>query len=91
MDVLTQFFDSIGASAPGDLQTVLLTLLLAFVLGNIIAWTYMLTHSGLSYSRSFVQSLVVLPMILAIVIVVLARANSLEARTVDAHSLGRPG
>jgi len=77
MDFLTQFLDRMGASAPGDVATVLLALLLAFVLGNVIAWTYMHTHSGLSYSRSFVQSLVVLPMILAIVIVVLARANSL--------------
>jgi len=77
MDFMTQFLDSVGASAPGDMTTVLLALLLAFVLGNVIAWTYMLTHSGLSYSKSFVQSLVVLPMILAIVIVVLARANSI--------------
>jgi lysylphosphatidylglycerol synthetase-like protein (DUF2156 family) len=49
-----------------------MALLLAFVLGHVIAWTYIATHSGLSYSRSFVQSMVVLPIILALMIVVMA-------------------
>jgi len=77
MDWATQLLDAFGTAAPGDLRTVLMGLLLAFVLGNVTAWTYMVTHSGLSYSRSFVQSLVVLPIILAMAMVVLAVANSL--------------
>jgi uncharacterized membrane protein YhiD involved in acid resistance len=39
-------------------QTVLQSELLAFVLGTAIAWVYVKTHRGLSYSRSFVQALV---------------------------------
>lgn len=42
-------------------QAVLLALLLAFVLGQVIAWVYYITHSGLSYSRSYVQSLILIP------------------------------
>ena len=50
-----QFGDS-GASAP--METVALSLLLAFIVGQIVGWIYMLTHSSLSYSASFVGSLV---------------------------------
>jgi len=77
MDFLDQILDALQTSAPGDLWTVVLALALAFVLGNVIAWTYMFTHTGLSYSRSFVQSLVVLPIILSMAMVVLTIANSL--------------
>jgi len=53
--------------------TLLLTaLLLAFVCGHVIAWVYMLTHSGLSYSRSFVNSLILLPVLVALVMLILA-------------------
>ncbi len=60
------------ASAPTNLPALLLGLLLAFLSGQVIAWVYMLTHSGLSYSRSFVNSLVVLPVIVALVMGVLS-------------------
>lgn len=39
-------------------QTVALALLLAFLLATAIAWIYVRTHQGLSYSRSMVQGLV---------------------------------
>ena len=59
------------ASAPLNLPILLLGLLLAFLSGQVIAWVYMLTHSGLSYSRSFVNSLVIMPMLVALVMQVL--------------------
>jgi hypothetical protein len=51
---------------------MLLGLLLAFGCGQIMAWVYMLTHSGLSYSRSFVNSLIILPVIVSLVMMVLS-------------------
>ena len=57
---------------PLDLNTMLLSLLLAFLGGQLLAWVYMLTHSGLSYSRSFVNSLVIIPVIVSLVMVVLS-------------------
>ena len=39
-------------------QTTVLALLMAFVLGMSVAWIYVKTHQGLSFSRSFVQALV---------------------------------
>ncbi|UCG55639.1 MAG: DUF4956 domain-containing protein [Phycisphaerales bacterium] len=53
-----------------SVQTVLLSLLLAFVLGQVLAWVYYVTHSGLSYSRSFVQSLILITVVVAMVMTV---------------------
>lgn len=55
-----------------SLQSVLLSLLLAFVLGQALAWLYYFTHSGLSYSRSFVQSLILITVIVAMVMSTIA-------------------
>jgi hypothetical protein len=60
------------ALAPINIPALVLGLLLSFLLGQLVAWVYMLTHSGLSYSRSFVKSLVVTPVIVALVMAVLA-------------------
>ena len=63
-----------GGSAAGGLFTpeaVLLSLLLAFVLGQALAWVYYFTHSGLSYSRSFVQSLIMITVVIAMVMTVI--------------------
>ena len=59
-------------AAPTSFQMVLLGLVLAFLLGQVIAWVYMLTHSGVSYSRSFVVSLILMPVIVSLVLTVLS-------------------
>jgi hypothetical protein len=50
---------------------MLLGLVLALVCGHLVSWIYMLTHSGLSYSRTFVNSLVLIPPIVCLVMMVL--------------------
>lgn len=60
------------AAVPTDFAAVALGMLLAFLCGQAIAWTYMATHPGLSYSRSFVNSLIVIPVIVSLVMQVLA-------------------
>ena len=57
---------------PTDVPMMIMGLLLAFVCGHAIAWVYMFTHRGLSYSRSFVKSLVVIPTIVSMVMLVLS-------------------
>jgi len=52
-------------------ESVLLSLLLAFVLGQVIAWVYYFTHTGLSYSRTYVQSLVLVTIVVALVMAVI--------------------
>ena len=60
------------ALAPINVPALVLGLMLSFLLGQLVSWVYMLTHSGLSYSRSFVKSLVVMPVIVSLVMTVLA-------------------
>ncbi|MCC6233662.1 MAG: DUF4956 domain-containing protein [Verrucomicrobiales bacterium] len=60
------------AAVPTDFAAVLLGCLLSFLCGQAVAWTYMYTHPGLSYSRSFVNSLVVIPVIVALVMQILS-------------------
>ena len=50
---------------------IVLSLLLAFVLGQLIAWVYYATHSGLSYSRSFVQALIMITVVLSMVMTII--------------------
>ena len=50
-------------TAPDDLNGMFLGLMLAFLCGHVVAWVYMVCHSGLSYSRSFVNALIVLALI----------------------------
>jgi len=59
------------APLPTDLPTLLMGLLLAFLCGQMIAWVYMFTHTGLSYSRTFVSSLIIIPITVALVMMVL--------------------
>ncbi len=54
-----------------NLPVLLLGLVLAFACGQAVAWVYMATHSGLSYSRSFTNSLVLMPILVALVMQVL--------------------
>jgi len=68
MDQLSLLLDGAHSAVPEfTLREAALALLLAFVLGQLVAWVYVRTHSGLSYSRSFTQSLVVMTMLVTMV------------------------
>ncbi len=74
MNDIQSFFESLArapSSGDMDLSSIALTLLLSFFLGQAIAWVYVWTHSSLSYSRTFTQSLVLLTMIVSLVIFVI--------------------
>jgi hypothetical protein len=78
METITSFSDFFSNGdfgvAPTNFAALALALVLAFALGHVIAWIYMLTHSGLSYSRSFVNALILLPTIVSLVMNVLANS-----------------
>ncbi len=48
---------------PGDVLSGIFALLLAFVIGHWMAWTYMWSHKVLSYSQTFVAAIVILPVL----------------------------
>jgi len=60
-----------NAYASLDLSLVLLALGLSFLGGHVLAWVYQLTHGGLTVSRSFVHTLVLLPVLVALVMLAL--------------------
>src|SRR5678815_298743 len=66
------FFRGDYGAAPTNYPTLVIALLLAFACGHAIAWVYMITHSGLSYSRSYVNTLILMPVIVAMVMMILA-------------------
>lgn len=70
-DWMNLFFQGDYSLMPTNWAAILLGLLLAFACGHVIAWVYMFTHSGLSYSRSFVNALIVMPTIVSLVMMVL--------------------
>jgi uncharacterized membrane protein YhiD involved in acid resistance len=70
--MIDSLFNADYAAAPTNVGTMLLGLMLAFLAGQLMAWVYMWTHMGLSYSRSFVTSLVLIPVLVALVMFVLA-------------------
>jgi hypothetical protein len=59
------------AASALNVPVLVLGLLLAFICGQAVAWVYMTTHSGLSYSRSFTNSLVLMPVLVSLVMSVL--------------------
>lgn len=65
------FHGDIGATTM-SWETVLLVVLLAFCVGHLIGWVYMWSHIGLSYSRMFVASLVVIPVIVSLVMTLMS-------------------
>jgi hypothetical protein len=72
--MIEDFFRGDAALAPTNFAAMLLAFLLAILGGQVVAWVYMFTHSGLSYSKSFVNSLVLIPTIVALVMMVLSNS-----------------
>ena len=51
MDTLTNLFSTDFSTTLAGPQTALLAMLVCFCIGHIVAWVYMWTHDGLSYSK----------------------------------------
>jgi len=69
-----RFLDSLSSLEVQDdsgVRPLVVSLLLAFLLGQAIAVVYRWTHVGVSYSRTFTQSLVVLTMSVTLVMFVI--------------------
>ncbi|SJM90386.1 DUF4956 domain-containing protein [Crenothrix polyspora] len=65
-------FDSVitvhSAAENASVWTLIFTILLAFVLSTLLAYVYQKTFRGLSYSRNYIQSIVLISIIAAVVI-----------------------
>jgi hypothetical protein len=70
--------DLSGTFSVGDIAAVMA---LSFLLSAMVAWVYRFTHRNVSYSQSYVQTLVILGMLIALIMLVvgsnIARAFAL--------------
>ncbi|MFC1712008.1 DUF4956 domain-containing protein [Patescibacteria group bacterium] len=57
-----------------SLQSLLLSLTISFVLGFVISWVYKKTHRGISYSQSFLLTLLMLSIIGALLMMVIGNS-----------------
>ena len=73
LDTLTQsdFNHAIWPGTPEPLM-ILFMILLAFAIGLFIGFVYMWTHEALSYSRTYVGAVAVLPLIVAMLMLAMA-------------------
>ena len=74
LDWIQSIFDANPGVGPNNsgVGTALLMLVLAFAIGHVVAWVYMWTHAGLSYSQMFTASLVALPVLVALFMLLVA-------------------
>jgi len=82
MDELIKLFTSSGGTASMvSIYHVVTAMLLSFVLTLLVCYIYRITHSGVSYSRSMVKTLVMMSVIVAVIMIIIgsniARAFSL--------------
>jgi hypothetical protein len=71
-DWIDTLFNTDYGGVSGGPYTALFVILLAFTIGHLIGWVYMWTHQSLSYSRTFVASLVVVPVLVAVMMLLMA-------------------
>ncbi|PCJ67092.1 MAG: hypothetical protein COA73_00295 [Candidatus Hydrogenedentota bacterium] len=66
-----EFLSNLANQQPFTLLEMFQGLLLAYVLGQVAAWVYMYTHTAVSYSQSFIQSIILLTVIISLGIMVI--------------------
>ena len=78
LEQLLSFQDLTGTFSVTD---VVLSLIFSFVLTAFIGWVYKITHQGTSYTQSYVQTLVIMGMVVSIIMLIvgsnIARAFTL--------------
>ena len=74
VDSVWQILEEIPTTGLFSPLDIIVSLLVAFLLGQLLAWVYYATHSGLSYSRSFVQSLILITVVVAMVMAVIGNS-----------------
>jgi hypothetical protein len=69
---MSLLFDGDSGTLAGGFETTCFIVVFSFCVGQCVGWIYMATHRGLSYSRSFVVSLAILPVLVAMMMVLMA-------------------
>lgn len=89
METFWQMLDGHPLSQEVSGWTIMLSLLLSFVLGQMLAWVYYFTHNSLSYSKSFVQSLIIITIAITLVMATISGSFVIAVGLMGAVSLIR--
>lgn len=84
-----QLLDAAGSLLTYSYQEMLVNVVLATVLGLLVALCYRATHKGLSYSQSFTQTILFVSVIVAIVMMVIGSSLAKAFALVGALSIIR--
>ncbi|MFQ5611409.1 MAG: DUF4956 domain-containing protein [Anaerolineae bacterium] len=71
MDLTGLFANVQDATDVFSVGDVLFTTILSFVLSLVIAWVYKITYKGVSYTQSYVHTLVMMGMVVAIIMLII--------------------
>ena len=89
MNSVEQFFEAEKLATVYGPSQILMNIGIAFILGMIISHVYKLTHRGLSYSQSFMLTLVFVAVIVSIVMMVIGNSLARAFALVGALSIIR--
>ncbi len=84
-----QLMNAVGSMLTYSYQEMVINILLAAVLGFLLAVVYRYTHKGLSYSQSFTQTVFLVSIIVAIVMMVIGSSLAKAFAMVGALSIIR--
>lgn len=68
---------------------ILLTIVLSFILSVIVGWTYQITHRSSTYTQSYVHTLVLMSMVVAIIMLIIGSNIARAFTLVGALSIVR--
>lgn len=82
MDILNQFFSALQDNTDVfNTSDIIFSTTLSFLLSLVIAYTYKITYRGVSYTQSYVHTLILMSMVVSVIMLVIgsniARAFSL--------------
>lgn len=90
MDAMLKELEKLGdASSAFTLLDVVLVLGLSFVLSLVLAWVYRFTHRGVSYSQSYVHTLVLMGTVVSLIMLVIGSNIARAFALVGALSIVR--
>lgn len=78
MNTIKDMLMPLNTAQGGAMDTLILTLLMSFIVGQLNAWCYKWTHRGLSYTRTFTQALILICVVTSMAMAMIL-ANPLAA------------
>ena len=87
---LTDLFSNLGqATDVFTIGDIVFTIILSFLLSLVVAWTYKVTYKGVAYTQSFVHTLILMGMVVAIIMLVIGSNIARAFTLVGALSIVR--